>query len=70
MVCFQSPNLLYETLLRMQRTVEGGRGWEIMDGLDRTMPAWLGDEPAKRIREHLEHIKSVRAIITIDSVDS
>ncbi|KAK3724789.1 hypothetical protein LTR37_000837 [Vermiconidia calcicola] len=39
--------------------VEGGRGWEIMDGLDRTMPAWLGDEPTKRIREHLEHIKSV-----------
>ncbi|KAK5174033.1 uncharacterized protein LTR77_001113 [Saxophila tyrrhenica] len=36
--------------------VEGGRGWEIMDGLDRTMPAWLGEEPTKRLRQHLETV--------------
>ena len=47
----------------MSRVVEGGRGWEIMDGLDRTMPAWLGDEPTRRLREHLDHVKQVSMIL-------
>jgi hypothetical protein len=39
--------------------VEGGRGWEILEGIDATMPTWMGEEPARRIREHLEHVKQV-----------
>jgi NAD(P)-dependent dehydrogenase (short-subunit alcohol dehydrogenase family) len=39
--------------------VEGNRGWEIMDGLDRTMSDWLGEEPTARMWQHLETIKSV-----------
>jgi hypothetical protein len=30
-----------------------------MDGLDRTMPAWLGEEPTKRLREHLKTVDQV-----------
>lgn len=33
--------------------VEGGKGWEIEEGLDRTMPQWVGEEPARRIKEVL-----------------
>lgn len=39
--------------------VEGGRGWEFLDGLDASMPVWLGEEPADRIRVHLEHVQQV-----------
>ena len=42
--------------------MEGGRGWEIMDGLEKTMDVWLGEEPTKRLREHLEHVKQVRGL--------
>jgi len=31
--------------------VEGAQGWEIEDGLWRTMPDWLGEEPTRRLRE-------------------
>ncbi|KAF4302342.1 putative 3-hydroxyacyl- protein [Botryosphaeria dothidea] len=31
--------------------VEGGRGWEIEEGLKRTMKQWLGAEPVERIEE-------------------
>lgn len=31
--------------------VEGGRGWEIEEGLKRTMREWLGSEPVERIEE-------------------
>ena len=41
--------------------VEGGRGWEFTDGLDATMPMWLGEEPTSRIREHLAHVGQVSA---------
>jgi len=43
--------------------IEGGRGWEFIDGLDASMPTWLGQGPAERIRIHLEHIKQVRIVI-------
>ena len=33
--------------------VEGGKNWEIEEGLDRTMPQWVGEEPARRIKEAL-----------------
>lgn len=33
--------------------VEGGRNWEIEEGLDRTMPQWLGEEPTRRLKEAL-----------------
>lgn len=36
--------------------VEGGRGWEFLDQMDATMDTWLGEEPTKRIREHLAHV--------------
>ena len=39
--------------------VEGGRGWEFMDGLDASMPVWLGKEPAERIQTHLKHVAQV-----------
>ncbi|KAK5131649.1 hypothetical protein LTR08_000776 [Meristemomyces frigidus] len=41
--------------------VEGGRGWEFTDGLDASMPLWLGEEPTNRIREHLRHIGQASA---------
>ncbi len=44
----------------LECVVEGGRGWEIMDGLDRTMPGWLGEEPTQRLREHLKTVAQVR----------
>lgn len=34
--------------------VEGGRGWEIEEGLKRTMGEWLGEEPTARIEEDRE----------------
>lgn len=43
--------------------VEGGRGWEITDGLERTMPQWLGEEPTARLREHLAHVQSVSRLL-------
>jgi len=33
--------------------VEQAQGWEIEDGLWRTMPDWLGEEPTRRLREGL-----------------
>jgi hypothetical protein len=33
--------------------VEGGQGWEIEDGLNKTMPQWLGEDPTRRLRESL-----------------
>ena len=42
--------------------VEGGRGWEFTDGLDTTMPMWLGEEPTTQMREHLSHIGQVSTI--------
>lgn len=33
--------------------VEGGKNWEIEEGLERTMPQWVGEEPARRIKEAL-----------------
>jgi len=36
--------------------VEGGRGWEFLEGMDASMDAWLGEEPTRRIREHLAHV--------------
>ncbi len=49
--------------------VEGNIGWEIMDGLDRTMSDWLGEEPTTRMRQHLETIKSV-CLATTYSVEN
>ena len=31
--------------------VEGGRGWEFEEGLEKTMPLWLGKEPVERMEE-------------------
>lgn len=45
--------------------VEGGRGWEIMDGREATMPVWLGEEPTQRLREHLKHVESVSLVIIL-----
>lgn len=39
--------------------VEGNRGWEIMDGLDRTMSDWLGEEPTRRMRDSAKVVQSV-----------
>jgi hypothetical protein len=36
--------------------VEGGRGWEVETGIDETMPVWLGEEPTRRLREHLKTV--------------
>ncbi|KAK6420411.1 hypothetical protein LTR95_016951 [Oleoguttula sp. CCFEE 5521] len=37
--------------------VEGGRGWEFLSGIDATMETWLGEEPAERLKVHLQHVK-------------
>jgi hypothetical protein len=29
--------------------VEGGRGWEIEDNINRLEPQWLGEEPSKSL---------------------
>lgn len=34
--------------------VEGGKGWEFEDGLWRTLPQWLGEEPAKMLKENVK----------------
>lgn len=39
--------------------VEGGRGWEFEEGLDKMMPQWLGEEPTQRLREALKVVGSV-----------
>lgn len=36
--------------------VEGGRGWEFLEGMDASMDTWLGEEPTKRLREALAHV--------------
>jgi hypothetical protein len=33
-----------------------------MDGLDRTMADWLGEEPTSRMRQAMETIKLVRCV--------
>jgi hypothetical protein len=33
--------------------VEGGRNWEIEEGIVRTMPEWLGEGPTRRLWEGL-----------------
>ena len=47
---------LGDHVLTLHVAVEAA-GRDVIDGLDRTMPVWLGDEPTKRSREHLEHVK-------------
>ena len=47
----------------MHSVVEGNRGWEIMDGLDRTMADWLGEEPTARLRQHASTIGSVSYLV-------
>ena len=39
--------------------IEGARGWEIEEGIDRTMPQWLGEEPTARLREGLKLVGTV-----------
>jgi hypothetical protein len=39
--------------------VVDGRGWEIEDGVDRTMPQWLGEEPAHWLRDGFKQIAQV-----------
>lgn len=39
--------------------VEGGRGWEVIDGLDASIPVWCGEEPTQRLKEYLEHVGQV-----------
>lgn len=39
--------------------VEDGNGWEIEDGIMRTMPDWLGPEPTERLMKHLRQIATV-----------
>ncbi|KAF2103350.1 NAD(P)-binding protein [Rhizodiscina lignyota] len=38
--------------------VEDSNGWEIEDGIVRTMPDWLGKEPTERMMRHLKQISS------------
>ncbi|KAH7065464.1 hypothetical protein B0J12DRAFT_37033 [Macrophomina phaseolina] len=38
--------------------VEGGRGWEIEEGLKRTMGEWLGEEPVRRIEEDRRFVEA------------
>lgn len=35
-----------------------------MDGLETSMPAWLGEEPTARLRQAVGMLKSVREIRT------
>lgn len=39
--------------------VEGGRGWEIEEGLSATRDQWLGKEPNKRLMEAVAWLASV-----------
>ena len=47
----------------MDIVVEGNRGWEIMDGLNRTMSQWLGEEPTARLQQHAATIGSVSSSV-------
>lgn len=46
-----------ETLLTVSCT------FQIMDGLDRTMADWLGEEPTARMRANMDVVKSVRFLV-------
>lgn len=39
--------------------VEGGSGWEFEDGFYREQPAWLGQEPTRRMRANAEAVNKV-----------
>ncbi len=50
--------------------MEGNRGWEIMDGLERTMPDWLGEAPTARMRQHAETVGSVSDIASLSLTEA
>jgi hypothetical protein len=39
--------------------VEGGKGWEVEDGIVNTMPQWLGEGPTKRLWDGLAFVSTV-----------
>jgi hypothetical protein len=39
--------------------VEGGKSWELEDGIVKTMPQWLGEGPTKRLWEGLDFVSTV-----------
>jgi NAD(P)-dependent dehydrogenase (short-subunit alcohol dehydrogenase family) len=39
--------------------VEGGKCWELEDGIVKTMPQWLGEGPTKRLWEGLDFVATV-----------
>ena len=41
--------------------VEGGKGWEFEDGLWKTMPSWLGEEPTRMLRDNMKAMGKVRS---------
>ena len=64
----QSPDDVARMVLGLQvRTdlngkgiyVEGGSGWEFEDTFYREQPAWLGEEPTRRMRANAEAVNKV-----------
>jgi hypothetical protein len=47
--------------------VEGARGWEIEDGLVKTMPEWLGKEPTQRLWDGLKLVATVSLLSFLNS---
>ncbi|GAB7364046.1 hypothetical protein MBLNU230_g4602t1 [Neophaeotheca triangularis] len=43
--------------------VSGGKGWEFMEGLEATLPQWLGEEPAEGFRKFKEYASSMPSAI-------
>jgi NAD(P)-dependent dehydrogenase (short-subunit alcohol dehydrogenase family) len=41
--------------------VEGGKGWEFEDGLWKTMPSWLGEEPTRMLRDNMKAMGEVKS---------
>lgn len=43
--------------------VEGGRGWEIEDNLDRLQPQWLGEEPSESLERGQKALTEWKGLI-------
>ena len=41
--------------------VEGGRAWEFEEGLEKTMPLWLGKEPCERMEDDRKLMQARKA---------
>jgi hypothetical protein len=48
--------------------VAGAEGWEVEDGIVKTMPQWLGEEPTRKLWEALKFVATVSTHFLLHSV--